>query len=160
MPAHSRQSLRTRPGGYSLVELVLVVAIAGTLSAIALPRYGRGVARYRADAAAKRVASDLQLAQQRARAASASCSITFDTTASAYTLAYPTIAGVAGRSVVTNLTLLPFRSSIQSASFAGSATVTFNGYGKANAGGTVVLKSGSETRTITLSASAGAVTIN
>ena len=44
------------------MELVLVMVIVATLAAIAVPRYAQATSRYRADAAARRIAADLSLA--------------------------------------------------------------------------------------------------
>lgn len=49
--------------GLTLVGIVMVMAIRGVLSAIAIPRYSMALARYRASAAGQRVAADLSLAQ-------------------------------------------------------------------------------------------------
>jgi|GEM_PF-2475589 len=57
---------------FSLIELVIVLVIVAMLAAIAVPRYGQSQARYRADAAAARVATDLQRARDTARATSGS----------------------------------------------------------------------------------------
>ncbi|MDX2116568.1 MAG: type II secretion system protein [Planctomycetota bacterium] len=56
---------------FSLIELVIVLVIVAMLAAIAVPRYGQSQARYRADAAAARVAADLERARDTARATSA-----------------------------------------------------------------------------------------
>lgn len=146
--------------GYSLVELILVVAIIGVLSGLAIPRYGRAASRYRADAAAKRVVADLQQAQQRGLAGSGACVLSFSTSAATLTMTYPTIGGVAGRSVQTKLGLLPYLASIQSVDFGGTSSVTFDGNGRPSAGGTIVIRSGNESRTITVAAGNGATTIN
>src|SRR2546423_11308670 len=47
---------------FSLIEMVLVLAILAMVSAIAVPRYAGSIARYRAETAARRVAADLALA--------------------------------------------------------------------------------------------------
>ena len=57
---------RGRDRGLNLVEIVLVIAILSLLSAIAVPRYGNSIMRYRAESAARRVAQDLALAQAHA----------------------------------------------------------------------------------------------
>ena len=54
---------------------------------MALPRYGRSVGRYRAECAARRIASDLALAKATAKATSSDRSVTFNTVADSYTLA-------------------------------------------------------------------------
>lgn len=151
---------RRRINGYTLVELVLVVAIVAVLAGIAVPRYGRGAARYRADAVAKRIAAELQQAQQRARSGSGPCTILFDTATSSFAVTYPTIGGVAGRTIRTDLTLPPYAATIRAANFGGGNSLSFNGYGKPSSAGTLVVGSGNEQRTITVSAVTGAVAVN
>src|SRR3954468_24220391 len=71
---------------FSLFELLFVIAIIAIVAAMAMPRYGRSVARYRAECAAKRVAADLALARSTAKAVSAERIVTFNTVAGSYTL--------------------------------------------------------------------------
>src|SRR5688500_12739493 len=56
-----------RARGFSLIELVLVVATIAVLSAIAVPKYADAMNRYRVDLAAKRVVADFALARSSAR---------------------------------------------------------------------------------------------
>ena len=58
--------------GFTLIELVMVLAIIGLITAIAAPRYAASLARYRAESAARRVAADLALARREAAASSSS----------------------------------------------------------------------------------------
>src|SRR5437763_12147293 len=74
-------------GAFSLIELMLVIAIIAVVSAMALPRYSNSLHAYRATMAAKRIASDLQLAQFRARSLSTTRTVTFTAAASSYQLA-------------------------------------------------------------------------
>src|SRR5688500_13395076 len=73
--------------GFSLFELLFVISIIAIVAATAMPKYGRSVARYRAECAARRVAADLALAKAGAKAASAERVVTFNTVAGSYTLA-------------------------------------------------------------------------
>jgi prepilin-type N-terminal cleavage/methylation domain-containing protein len=62
---HPRRGLAK---GFSLLELVMVVAIVGIVSAIAVPRYSTAACNYRAEVAARRVAKDIgKLRGQRVR---------------------------------------------------------------------------------------------
>src|SRR3954469_15575051 len=76
-----------RPGAaFSLFELLFVIAIIAIIAAMAMPKYGRSVARYRAQCAARRVAADLMFARSAAKAASAERVVTFNAVAGSYTL--------------------------------------------------------------------------
>ena len=84
----------TTRGGFSLLEVLLVLAIVAICAAVAAPRYGRASGRYRADLAARRVLADLRLAQSYAKTASASRTVSFATTTEQYQLlAVPALDG-------------------------------------------------------------------
>ncbi len=59
-------SPRERNGGFSLIELLVVVAIGVILAAVGLPGLIRSMRSYKIQGAAKQVAGDLQTARSRA----------------------------------------------------------------------------------------------
>ena len=62
---------------FSLAEVMIVVLIMSILAVVAVPRYADSVDRFRAEAAAKRIAADMNLTRERAIMASAQADINF-----------------------------------------------------------------------------------
>jgi len=145
--------------GFSLLELVLVLAIVATLAAIAIPRYQGSLARYRADLAARRIVADLALAQSNAKAASSSRSVVFSVSANNYQM--PDLPGLDGASgsYIVELRDLPYEADLISADFGGDQQVTFDGWGIPDSGGSVILSVGAEQRIVSLDAESGKATI-
>jgi len=146
-----RTSTRATRQGFNLFELVMVLAIMGIVAAIAAPRFGQASARYRADVAARRICKDLDLASRAARNAGASRTLKFEKSGDAYTIS--SIAGLQKSSDT-------YRVDLSSEPYRGRADqVTFNGYGQADSSGTVVLKCGDITRTITFDQAGGKASV-
>jgi len=145
--------------GFSLLELVLVLAIVATLAAIAIPRYQGSLARYRADLAARRIVADLSLARSNAKADSSSRSVVFSVSANNYQM--PDLPGLDGASgsYIVELRGLPYEADLISADFGGDQQVIFSGWGIPDSGGSVVLTVGSEQRTVVVDAESGKATI-
>ncbi len=147
---------------FSLVEVVIIMAIMGVLAAVAAPRYAASMANYRALMSAHRIAADVALAQASARAASASRTIVFDVPHSSYTVSG--LAALDGRSggYVVQLGASPYRATLGSVTFSDNvadATLSFNGYGSPDSGATIVVSYGTSSRTVTVNASTGAATV-
>jgi prepilin-type N-terminal cleavage/methylation domain-containing protein len=148
-----------RQHAYTLIELLLVVAIVAVLGAIAIPRYGNATAAYRAQVAAKRIAADIALIQARARAGNTTTSIAFTVAASTYTLPSETSTISSTATYTVDLTQSPYRATVVSASFGNSATLQFNGYGMPSSSGSVVVRSGNASKTVSVDGTSGTTTI-
>jgi prepilin-type N-terminal cleavage/methylation domain-containing protein len=150
-----------KPGqmGFSLLELILVMAIITTLAAIATPRFGAAQCRYQADLAARRVVQDIKLAQTRARVRSASQTIIFWKDQNEIE-----IVGAGGldphlSEYRTRIWDSPYHGDITSAQFDGNNELVFNGWGIPDSGGYTTLEVGTETRRITVDPNTGEATI-
>lgn len=154
-----RTSTHADRQGFNLFELVMVLAIMGIVAAIAAPRFGQASARYRIDVSARRICKDLALASRAARNAGASRTLQFDESGNGYTIS--SIAGLQKHSDTyrVDLSLEPYRSRADSIDFGGGRKIIFNGYGQADSGGTVVLKAGDITRTITFDQASGRASV-
>ncbi|MCP4379485.1 MAG: prepilin-type N-terminal cleavage/methylation domain-containing protein [bacterium] len=154
-PDNDRRRLNRCGCGFSLLELVVVVAIMAIFAAVVTPRYGQAIARYRTAAAARKVATDLTFARRRAKISSTSQAVNFNIANDAYQL--PGVADM--RTSATDysvaLSSSPYQAKIVSADFDGNAAVTFDGYGVPDSGGTVVVSVGSYSKTILLDADSG-----
>lgn len=150
--------------GFSLVELLIAVATLAIVSAVVAPRYASSMANYRAGAAGRRVAGDIALAQASARAGSASRRVSFDPDNGRYTIEGVTAADALpgtprGVNTVVRLAGEPYRAKLISADFGGRAAITFDGFGKPDSGGTVVLVAGGRSVTVKVAAETGATSV-
>lgn len=147
-----------RPPAFSLIELLAVTVILGLFATLAVPRYGRIVARQRADAAATRLALDLRMARQHARTFCRSQTVTFDLDTHEYTLPKIPDLDHSQRDHQVCLAAPPYHAQLTDVDFDEETHVTFDGFGIPEAPGRIDLTIGVETRAVLVS-STGEVTI-
>jgi prepilin-type N-terminal cleavage/methylation domain-containing protein len=136
---------------FTLVELVLVLAIIATFAAIAAPRYANALTNYRADGISRRIAADLELARMKARQTSTDVTVTFDVLNNRYDIpAVPSLHNP-GVGVGVDLSVEPYRAELISVSFGGDQAVVYDGYGIPDSGGSVTLSCGLSLKVIQLS---------
>lgn len=149
-----------RHKAFSYIELVMVTIILAIVAVIAVPRYANAIALQRVEAAAWRVANDLALAQRRAKFSSTSQTIDFDLSGDFYFVVGMQDPDHPASPYVVTLSDEPYGATIVSADFAGTALVTFDGYGVPDNSGTIVIRSGNRQKTITVDGVTGRATIS
>ena len=149
-----------RERAFTLAELSIVVLIISILAAVSVPRYVNALLHYQADAAARRIKVDLEYLRRQARQASASRSVTFNVNDHSYTMVGVADVNHTGRSdYIVNLKVTPYKSTLNSVNCGGDSTLVFNGYGKPDSSATIVVGSGTYTKTVTVESTAGSVSI-
>ncbi|MDX9912140.1 MAG: prepilin-type N-terminal cleavage/methylation domain-containing protein [Phycisphaerales bacterium] len=139
--------------GFTLVELVVVVAIIAAAAAIALPRYASAQHRYRLDAAATLVARTLDRAARRAESSSQAIEVAFDAAGDRVIVRSATDASDILEDI--NISKSPWAADLVAADFAGQRSVKFDGFGLPASGGTVTIGHAGSTLIVSLNGSTG-----
>lgn len=148
----------SRSRGFSLIELVCVIATIAIISAIALPHWSAAVQDQQMNSALRRITNDLALAQSRANYGSTSVTVSFSPSTSSYQIVGMPDPDRPAQTYTVNLSASPYYSTLSSVSFGGSTSLAFDGYGTPLAGGTIVVTQGSTSRTLNVDATSGRVT--
>lgn len=134
---------------FTIVEMVMVMVLLGILSMIAAPRYANMLRNQRLDAAEFRIRHDLSTAQRRARYLGTSQTLTFNTILHSYSVTGMADPDKPASTYTVKLNAEPYGVSLVSADLGGNAILVFDGHGTPDSDGTIVIRLGSEIRTIT-----------
>ena len=148
----SRRREFAQRGGFSLVELIVVAAVLAIGAGIALPRYNASVTRYRVDAAARRVAADLDRARTAARVTSQPRTVEFKPLHMAYVIGQERSLSRRANVYEVLLSGEPYHIDTMSANFGGAASVTFTAMGVPTSDGEVMVRIGKLERWIVVNA--------
>lgn len=151
-PPHAPERSRR---AFSLVELVVVVAILAILASVAVPRFANSLLRRRVEAAARRVVSDLELVQRSARIRSAALTVEFDLGVAGYRVAGLTDPDHPQQDYRVSLAEPPYEVDLGKVDLDGDATITYDGYGQPDRGGTIVVRAGGMEVEVTVDAVTG-----
>ncbi len=143
-----------RRGGFTYLEMLVVLIVMSVLASIAVPRYAQFTARQRVEAAARRLIADLSYARSLAKTTSKSVTVAVSVGRSDYTLRNVPDPDRAGDYTV-HLQEEPYQATIRSCDLGGDTDVIFDGYGIPDAGGTITVQVGSYNKTISVDAESG-----
>jgi len=151
--AHTITSSAGGQRAFSLVEMVMVMVLLGILSLIAVPRYATFLREQRLNAAELRIRSDIAMAQRRARCLGTTQTMTFSTLSHSYFITGMADPDRVAATYTVKLADDPYGVSLVTADLGGDSVVTFDGHGSADSQGTIVIRLGTQIRTITFGTS-------
>lgn len=142
-------------GGFTIVETFMVMVILAMLGMIALPRYSSFATTQKLEGAVRRVSADLLLAQRQARRSSASQTVTFNVVQNRYQLVGMNHPDHPSQPFDVYLGDEPYRARIVSASFGSDTQIIYDGFGKPDSGGQVVVAVGAYQKTVQVDVGTG-----
>ena len=160
----SLSTMPATPGrGFTLWELMVVVAVVGIMAAVIVPMT-MDSADIQAVTAARRISTDLQYAQNEAISSQTDVTLTFDAWNESYQLSNASGALIHPMTKQDFTVDLRIESGfdqvdIVSASFGGSASVTFDPIGAPSSGGTVTIQAGPHLVQLSVAGVTGLVTV-
>lgn len=148
--SNEHDSMKLRRPAFSIVEVVFLVAIVAILGGIALPRYAGFIARQQTESAARRITSDLSLAQRQARITSTPQRVVFQSGDSEYQL--PDLKDMDRKNSVYTVDLSgePYNAVVIAANFGAGTEIVYDGFGSASQPGTIVVGVGRFRQVITV----------
>lgn len=144
---------------FSLVELILVVAIIGVVSAIAMPRLGSVLDTHRVDQAASKLANDLELLRTAARASTTTTQLTVSGKNSTWRLSGLADTAPGSPESTVNLTQAPYFATFDNNLVPDEYQLTFDANGVPSETFKFVIRSGAQSRFVTVYRPGGAIVI-
>jgi prepilin-type N-terminal cleavage/methylation domain-containing protein len=145
--------------GFTIIELIITLAVLAVVTAIAMPRFGSAIGRYRADLAVRRVVADLNFARARAVSRSTSQTVSFDASLHRYWLVDMADPDRQSRAYGVELARPPYEANFVKLDLGDDFAIVFDGYGVPDRAGTIVLGVGGIRKVIAIEAGSGAVTV-
>lgn len=154
-----RQSQFSKCGGFTLIELTIVILIMGIMTATVAPKYIDSTARFRGKSAAKRIQADLMYARQVAMNQGVSQEVNFSLPSNTYSM--PTVPDPNGSatSYSVDLSSTAYPATIVAVDLGGTSIVIFDRHGQPDAGGYVTVESGSHQYSVNLNQVTGRTTV-
>jgi type II secretory pathway pseudopilin PulG len=159
------RSLSARREGFTFIEMILIVTIVGIVGVTAQAFFS-GIEEYRLDGAARKIASDIRYAQERAVEGHDDYSIAFDTSRNLYALYTMSPSAALLKDPLTRENFIVDLDddgyagvTMKTASFGGKVSLTFDKMGVPSSGGSLTIQSGNLSRAITVLAETGLVKI-
>ncbi len=109
---------------FSLLEVVVVIAVLAIAAAVSMPARSAAGADYRARLASQRIAADMRLLQRDTWYNASQARIVFDVAGDSYSLEN---LGNKGSTRSVSLAVDPYRADLQSVSFGGAIELTYRG---------------------------------
>lgn len=143
-----------RRRAFTLVELVVVLAITAAVTSIGVIKYSASLARYRVQGAAARLIADLETARTQARHSSSPRIMRFAPDRTRYTVLTSAQDSANAAGAITDLSLDPYRASFAISGLSNN-TLRFDGYGVANQAPRITLTSAGATAVVAIDADSG-----
>jgi MSHA pilin protein MshC len=134
--------------GFTLIEMIMVIVIAGALAAVAIPKFDRSP--FDVEAAAGELIQAIRYAQGKSMTDVDNNKYQISITANSYTVSQN---GVDITHPITQAA--SFSKTWSDISISSAATIVFDGYGEPNAGASFTLSKGANSKTVTVEAVTG-----
>jgi prepilin-type N-terminal cleavage/methylation domain-containing protein len=138
---------------YTFIELLIVVLIISIVAAAGTPKFAESITRFRVEAIVQRITGDLKYARRTAQRTSNTVTMNFDVTNNKYTLSGVSNINRRDQAFEFSLADAHYGCVLVSATFGAGSSLTFNIYGQPNSSGTIVVRCGDLTQTITINTS-------